>query len=663
MTFAVGMPVTFRCGNEKMRAWYHLRARFAGRHSTSAAGLLVFAMLIGASDTAHAGCMTAPTAALRELADLSARNPAELLATKMAPTADLVNLGWQRAAQAEAYDTLSRPADARRTALGMLDGKLASNSPVYIELLTRYAINGFHPEQIDKAFIQVQAARRHVAPGSPADACLQIALGEMQRMRGLPERAVVYLADAYRATSIPSMKRQHVLAGEKLARVIDGAGDHQQAISLIEEVMASDSAQGRTVALSNDFYFRGGFNLGRGAYRAALADFEHSRALAPAGVDPAGAAFLDLQTCATLIQLHALERAKAMCLRADRTFTSHGEMAGAQAQLYLARIAFAQNEPEKALAGLDRLLASKDGLASFASVPEAFRLRSDVNRRLGRSQRAFEDLGEYVRLSDEQRSSEQARQSAILRARFDTDRAAARNEELQQRLRFADAREREQSKRYVILGLSATGGVLLVMIMAVMGTYHRRKLVTLANTDPLTGLMNRRFVSENEKNLIDTHVRTGASLTVAIVDIDHFKAVNDNHGHDAGDEVLIAFAATIRSVVRKCDVIARWGGEEFIVIFPNATQEQAIDVLRRIRTALENPVMTAAGPIRVRFSAGVASFAGIGNLHALAQQADEALYRAKASGRDRIEAAGPQDSRGADGDGASSAMRPVLALA
>jgi diguanylate cyclase (GGDEF)-like protein len=642
-----------------MRAWYQFNYRVSLRRGIGAVGFLLFATLLAAVDVAHAGCMTAPTAQLRELADLAGRNPTSLLAANRPTATDTVQLGWERAAQAEAYDTLSRPADARRIASGMLESKFAPDSPVYIELLTRYAMNGFHPQEIDEAFPRVEAARRRVARGSPADTCLQIALGEMQRMRGMPERAVVYLADAYRATSTPTMKRQHILAGEKLARVIDGAGDHSQAISLIEEVIASDQAQGRTVALSTDFYFRGVFNLGRGAYRAALADFERSRALAPAGIDPVGSAFLDLQTCATLIQLHLLERAKAMCLRADQTFTRHDEMAGAQAQLHLARIAFAQNQTKKALAGLDGLLASKDGLASFASVPEAFRLRSDVNKHLGRSQRAYEDLVEYVRTSDQQRSSEQAKQSAVLRARFDTDRAAARNEELQQRLRYADAREREQAKRYAILGLSAAGGILLLAVIAVMGTYHRRKLVTLANTDPLTGLMNRRFVSENEKSLIETHVRTGASLTVAIVDIDHFKAVNDNHGHDAGDEVLIAFATALRSVVRKCDVIARWGGEEFIVIFPNATANQAVEALGRIRVALESPIITAAGAVRVRFSAGVASFAGIGNLHALAQQADEALYRAKASGRDRIEAAVPATGSITGNNTARPVIRPA----
>jgi diguanylate cyclase (GGDEF)-like protein len=550
-----------------------------------------------------------------------------------------VERAWSGAAKAEALDTLSRPAEARKIAQELLGSGLAQTSPVYIELLTRHAMNGFHAEEITQAIPQVQAARQMVAHGSAADVCLQIALGEMQRMRGMPERAVVYLADAYRATSVPAMQRQHHLAGEKLARVLDGAGDHLQAISLIEDVIDWDQAHGRLVSLSNDYYFRGVFNLNRGAFRDALSDFERSRSLAPVTTDPVGAAYLDLQTCATLIRLQSFARAKMICERADQAFVAHGDTARAQAQLYLARIAYVQEQPEKALALLDPLLASKDGLQSFALVPEAFRLRSDINRRLGRSERAYDDLKRYVSTSDQQHLSEQEQQSAVLRARFDTDRAAARNEDLQMKLRYAGVREREQAKQYAILVVSAAGGILLLLIIAVMGVYHRRKLVTLANTDPLTGLLNRRFVNENEKTLIETHAKTGAALTIAIVDIDHFKAVNDNHGHDAGDEVLIGFAEAIRGVVRKCDIVARWGGEEFIVIFPNASEHQAINALNRVREVLDSPIVTAAGAVRVRFSAGVASYAGIGNLQTLSQKADEALYRAKASGRDRIELA------------------------
>jgi diguanylate cyclase (GGDEF)-like protein len=610
--------------------------------------------------------MSAPTHELQGLAELAGRDPAAVLAAtehdSMNTMASL-QFGWRQAARAEAYDTLSRSADARSTALRMMRRSVASQPPLQVELLTRYAMNGFRTEQIDQAIPQVEAARRHVVRGSAADTCLQIALGEMQRMRGAPERAVVHLAEAYRTTSDKGMKQQQVIATEKLARVVDWAGDHMQAISLIGEVIESDEARNRTMALSNDLYFRGIFNLGRRAYQPALADFERSRALAPSNVDPVGSAFLDLQICATLIELQVLDQAKAICRRAEGSFSRFNEIAGGQARFLLARIAYAQNDPRLALALLDPLLARADALSSFASAPQAYRLRSDVNKRLGRVDAAYRDLAVYVREVERQRTFEQAKQSAVLRARFDADRAAARNAELRQRLSFSDAREREQAKRYTVLALSASIGVVLLVIILGMGIYHRRKLTRMANTDPLTGLLNRRFVNEHEKALIAGYTKSGAPLAVALLDIDHFKAINDTYGHSAGDEVLVSFARVVRGILRKGDVIARWGGEEFIVLFPRSTEAEAVDALQRARDALVTDIQTAAGYVQLRFSAGVASFASGDNLHKLVQRADEALYRAKDGGRDRTEIATLNQARRNQPEVPSSARRRRTAAA
>jgi diguanylate cyclase (GGDEF)-like protein len=631
----------FACGlGNRMRTIQQIIDGTAGWRAGAVASALL--TLLAATNVAHASCMTAPTLELRTLVKLAGRDPAAVLTQterdEAASGRDL-RMGWRQAARAEAYDILSRPADARRTALRMIQANVTSRTPLHIELLARYAMNGFSTEEIEGATPLVEAARRGQVPGSPADACLQIALGEMERMRGAPEQAVVYLTKAYRATSDADMKQQHVVATEKLARVMDWAGDHLQAISLIEEVMEWDLAQGRTVALSTDLYFRGSFNLGRGAYTRALADFERSRALTPAGVDPVGSGYLDLQTCATLIELQTFARAKALCQRAHETFSRHQEIAAGQAQFFLARIAFAQNDPALALRLLDRLLAKGDVLSSFASAPQAYRLRSDVNKRLGQTSAAYRDLEVYVRSVERQRDSEQTRQSAVLRASLDADRAAVRNQQLRQSLYFSGAREREQSKRYLVLQLSAAVGALLLLVILCMGIFHRRKLTRIANTDPLTGLLNRRFVNEHEKMLIAGNAKAGASLALAIIDLDHFKAVNDTYGHGTGDEVLIAFAQLARSVLRTGDIIARWGGEEFIVIFPHTTQDQAAEALERLQVALATRILTSAGPVAIRFSAGLACFIGCLDLQTLVRSADDALYRAKGSGRNRIEIA------------------------
>lgn len=606
--------------------------------------VLLIAMLVQAN-VANAGCMAAPTQDLRRFTELAGRDPAAVLAATerdQRGTMDALRFGWRQAARAEAYDVLSRPADARRIAERMLMRDMKPTSPLQVELLARYAMNGFSADEIAVAMPAVETARQRQARGSAADACLQIALGEMQRMQGAPERAVVHLTQAYRMTSDPDMEQQHVLATEKLSRVMDWAGDHRQAISLVEEVITWDQARGRTMALSNDYYFRGTFNLGREAYHEALVDFEQARALAPSDVDPVGAAFLDLQTCATLIAMNVFDRAKLLCQQAEKNFRSRDQRGAGQAQLLLAQIA-ARDDPVLALAILNRLLASDDVLSSFASAPKAYRLRSDVNRKLGRTGAAYSDLDVYIRATDRQRASEQIRQNAVLRASLDADRAAARNQELQRSLAFSKEREREQGKRYTVLSLSASIGAVLLLIILCMGIYHRRKLVKISNTDPLTGLRNRRFINEHEGAYVGDHARTGRSLTVAIIDLDHFKSINDTYGHSAGDEVLIAFASLAHGALRQGDVIARWGGEEFIVIFPNTAEVKAVDALERLQTALASGIDTAAGRVSVSFSAGAASFQGTESLQTIVRRADEALYKAKETGRNRIVLAGEQD--------------------
>jgi diguanylate cyclase (GGDEF)-like protein len=616
-----------------------LSARF--HRGIASVVVLLIAMLVQVN-VAIAGCMAAPTQELRRFTELAGRDPAAVLTETQRDqpgTMNALRFGWRQAARAEAYDVLSRPAEARRTAGRMITANMGSTSPLQVELLARYATNGFRAEEIAVAMPAVETARQRQTRGSAADACLQIALGEMQRMQGAPERAVVHLTQAFRMTSDSDMEQQHVLATEKLARVMDRAGDHRQAISLVEEVIAWDEARGRTMALSNDFYFRGSFNLGREAYRAALADFEQARALAPVDVDPVGAAFLDLQTCATLIAINVFDRAKSLCQQAEKSFSSRGQLGAGQAQLLLAQIA-ARNEPALALAILNRLLVREDVLSSFASAPKAYRLRSDVNRKLGRTGAAYRDLDAYVRATDRQTASEQMRQTAVLRASLDADRAAARNLELQRSLAFSKEREREQAKRYTVLSLSASIGAVLLLVILCMGIYHRRKLVQISNTDPLTGLRNRRFINEHEGSYVGDHAKTGRSLTVTIIDLDHFKSINDTYGHSAGDEVLIAFASLAQGVLRAGDVIARWGGEEFIIIFPNTPQVKAVDALERLQSTLTSGIIISAGRVSISFSAGVASFVGTESLQTIVRRADEALYRAKESGRNRIELAG-----------------------
>jgi diguanylate cyclase (GGDEF)-like protein len=141
--------------------------------------------------------------------------------------------------------------------------------------------------------------------------------------------------------------------------------------------------------------------------------------------------------------------------------------------------------------------------------------------------------------------------------------------------------------------------------------------------------------------------RNGTEFSAVILDIDHFKQVNDTLGHDAGDKVLIETARIMQRVTRGADACARIGGEEFLVICPNTGKEGALLCAERLRGAVEaNTVQLSDGEVRVTISLGIAELTpGMGDFEALLKVADEAVYRAKRLGRNRAEIGIPPDQQ------------------
>ena len=162
----------------------------------------------------------------------------------------------------------------------------------------------------------------------------------------------------------------------------------------------------------------------------------------------------------------------------------------------------------------------------------------------------------------------------------------------------------------------------------------------LALTDGLTGLYNRRHASKRLEEEIARARRNSTGLCVAMCDVDHFKAINDEFGHGAGDRVLQQIATSLNEYVRRNDIVARWGGEEFLVIFSEIKLTAARIVAERLRGRLANTPQVDGGPEKITVSVGLAMLGEGTDAEALIEQADQALYRAKARGRNRVEVAG-----------------------
>ncbi|MEY4765047.1 MAG: hypothetical protein RI907_1720 [Pseudomonadota bacterium] len=167
------------------------------------------------------------------------------------------------------------------------------------------------------------------------------------------------------------------------------------------------------------------------------------------------------------------------------------------------------------------------------------------------------------------------------------------------------------------------------------------KVEDMATRDALTGLYNRRYMQDKLEDCIRRYDRYGEHFTIALVDLDHFKRVNDQLGHRAGDQALMAFGSAATMVLRESDIVARWGGEEFIFLLPNTSAAKARIAMDRLRSALEGAVVSTQWPeLRVRFSAGLAVHDQAAGLHHTLERADQALYRAKQTGRNRDVIAG-----------------------
>jgi diguanylate cyclase (GGDEF)-like protein/PAS domain S-box-containing protein len=164
------------------------------------------------------------------------------------------------------------------------------------------------------------------------------------------------------------------------------------------------------------------------------------------------------------------------------------------------------------------------------------------------------------------------------------------------------------------------------------------QLAELATHDELTGTFNRRHVDEVVRRELDRARRYGRPLTIGILDADHFKRINDGHGHQAGDEVLRAVAARCRDTLRASDVLGRYGGEEFVMVFPETSLAEAGTVAERVRAAVAgSPVVVGARALDVTVSIGLAGLAAEhADPNGLLASADAALYAAKQSGRNRV---------------------------
>jgi diguanylate cyclase (GGDEF)-like protein len=285
-------------------------------------------------------------------------------------------------------------------------------------------------------------------------------------------------------------------------------------------------------------------------------------------------------------------------------------------------------------------LIQQDGNERYLAM--LYKAQAASKEAIGQSGPALEDYKRYTDLQMKLQGKMRLEQSRMLEYEYEIRRRDFENRQLraQAEVKQQEVAALEAVRRWQWLAIALA--VLLVALLASLALRQWRKsrrLRDLTLLDPLTGIANRPGIEREAARALEESIRNGTPLSLLMLDLDHFKAINDRYGHASGDKVLRATTSAWQAQLRGRDPLGRVGGEEFVVVCPDTTLEQALVVANRLRdaaNALRFPDIDPA--LRVSVSIGAAQARKADETcDALLDRADAALYRAKQQGRDRVE--------------------------
>lgn len=431
-----------------------------------------------------------------------------------------------------------------------------------------------------------------------------------------------------------------------LANHYKRVGDTDEALRLLTGLLEGARARGAT--FDAGIYVNGLAQVHhqRREWAKALEMFHSARAMAAAMSDRSGQAYAEHGIGHTLLRLnrpgevlvHVQSELDLLSDGSDPVQAARATVLKVQALTAVGRVQEALHE----LATIDAAIAA---LKDDSLHVEWLRTRAETQTRAGQWREAYASLTAWHEIEADQHRQQLSKQSARLRMQFNRERDAAELQTLRE--------VNEQGKRLVRIQ-----ALTLVLIAALLGIafafgVHKirqaRRLHRLAMLDELTGLPNRRAALARLDVELQLARKLGQTLSVLMVDVDHFKRINDTHGHPVGDEVLRHVARTLGLTLRARDHLGRLGGEEFLAVLPDTSMGHTTGIAERMREAIANtPCPSSVGSIDVTVSVGVATAQTLQEPPAtLVERADAALYRAKRQGRNLVSIAEPSGAAGA----------------
>jgi diguanylate cyclase (GGDEF)-like protein len=603
---------------------------------------------------ANAACVGTQTGDLADIEDRAFRDPASALPELANTITSTANMPPARRAALHAIAAeAARQLGFSRQSITYADAGLAAlpagdMSDLAVRMRTVRAVVSTNVGGIDAATVELTRIIDAVGDRPLALGCVLRDRGWLNFRDGNPDQALDDLLRSYALLRRHASREEAMVAAGRLSMAQFSVRDYPQALALVDETITFFREEKAQIRLATALDRRARILKAAGRLEEALIAATESLRIHENIGDRVGTGLSQMTMCNVQIERNALTQAASWCDRAELTLSQTNGMDDNDYRTLAAlrgRLFLALGRSKEAVAQFDRAIAPGGAQPAY-DIAELFELRSRAHAAVGNYPAAFTDQGEYLRRMREQGTLDRIREVAQLRVQFENDQEKQKIALLEKDKKLAEERLMSQTRTTQLVAIAGLTGLVTAFFLGYALLSHRRhraELIRLAERDDLTGLLNRRAIVRKAVEYL-TRAREGrGTLFIGLIDLDHFKSINDRFGHAVGDQLLQRFAAALRTSMHTREVFGRYGGEEFLVLFPDSSLDDARQSAERLRGALRDQRLRIDDQdVSVTLSLGLAGYeAGDVLFDQVARRADIALYVAKTQGRDRVEIFNP----------------------